>query len=105
MGVLVAGFGVADCSSSPAVNLKQDEINIVSDSSAVSNDQAALRLYQDLPNALAILCATDDDSSHPNADSQACPGSAKESGLQAKLKSDQLKLKVARDQLKKDESS
>lgn len=90
---LAAGFVVAGCSSSPAVNLKQDQMNVAIDSGRVASDQLTLQ---------TVLKATFD--CNPPATTGGCPRPSV-SGLRAQLKTDELKLKVAKDQLSKDESS
>src|ERR1700735_1753978 len=42
---LLAATIVAGCSTSPAVNLRQDDLDVATDSSAVATDQLALQPY------------------------------------------------------------
>jgi hypothetical protein len=107
IAALLAVTILAGCSSSLAVNLRQDEINVAIDSSVVAKDQIALQPYLEPSNAVAISCATQETASgisKVSAIPQTCPGSAAESKLKGTLRADELKLKVARDQVNKDES-
>lgn len=90
LGVLLA----AGCSSTPPMSLSKDQATVDVDQSAVARDQISLQPYTHSSTSQAISCAVS---------SKRC--SAADSKSEAKLKTDEFKLQVARDQLKKDESA
>jgi hypothetical protein len=84
--------------------LADDQRAVDGAQAAVSADQTQLAPYSDLSTTQAIACATLPSTTTPTTALSDCPDSPTEAQLKAKLRADEFKLQVAKDQLKKAES-
>jgi hypothetical protein len=107
--ILTGGLIIAACSTH---SVASDQRAVDALQATVDRDHAALNDFSSLSTSQVISCAvasqaqsapgvaTTTSSSLPSY----CPGSLAYSRLQAKFSADEIKLQVAKNQLKKDES-
>jgi hypothetical protein len=110
VGVILTGaLTLAACSSH---SLASDRSAVNALQATVARDHAALNDFSSLSTSQVVACAVASQAqSAPGVAATTssslpsyCPGSAAYSRLQAKFSADEIKLQVAEDQLKKDES-
>jgi hypothetical protein len=102
VGVIVMGGLTLAACSSPHDSLASDQRAVDALQAAVARDHAALSDFSSLSTSQVVSCAVASNaaSSLPSY----CPGSPAYSRVKAKFYADEIKLQVAQDQLKKDES-